>query len=83
MFRVLKYENYLHMRNYMHKLLFYFNTFPQIMKPIRPKLTTQADRLLLTLHFYHRYNHFFQTYAAMLKRISVIIHVVIVVIGIT
>lgn len=38
---------------------------------------------LLTRHPYDRYNHFFQAHAAMLKRISVVVYEMIVIIRIT
>lgn len=37
---------------------------------------------LLTRHLYHRHNHFLKAYAAMLKCIAVIVHIIIVIIRI-
>ena len=38
---------------------------------------------LLTYHFNNRHNHLFQTDTPMLKGISVVIHVMIVIVGVT
>jgi hypothetical protein len=38
---------------------------------------------LLTLHLYYRHYHLFHTHPTVLKSITVIIHVVIIIIGIT
>lgn len=40
-------------------------------------------QLLFALHFYYRYNHLLQAYASMLKSIPVIIHIMVIIIGIT
>ena len=38
---------------------------------------------LFTLHLYHRHYHLFHTHTAMLESIPIVIHVVVIIVGIT